>query len=225
MAILIHLSGKFFYTFRMKNLFFSLVLVSLSAYGDNTRDGSWFGLFQKRSITPETSLWTEVQLRYNHDTGSMGQTLFRFGGLRKLNGLHEVGLIMGYIQTDLLKEYRPTLQHGYQFNRIGDLALSTRTRLELRKLEDNPEESIRFRPMIRGQYSINETLHLVAWNELFINFTEEQWTGNRTIERNRFFTGLRLPYMDMNFEIGYLNQFIPRQKDVTEHIFILYFFY
>jgi hypothetical protein len=210
----------------MKSLVtFFLIMLSLTTLADATRDGNWVGLFQKRTLTDESSLWTEVQFRYNLDAGSMGQTLVRFGGLKKLNNHHEVGLLMGYIQTELLKEYRPTLQHGYQFEKIGNLLLSTRTRLELRKLEDNPEESLRLRPMLRGQFPLTEKVAGVVWNELFINLTQKEWTGRRTLERNRAFAGVRVPHQSLNFEVGYLNQFIPRKSDVTEHILVLYLFY
>ena len=208
----------------MKFLFILLTLMcSLStAIADNTREGFWFGTLGKKPLDEQYSLWTEAQFRYNLDLGSMSQTLFRTGILRKLSEHHEVGAIIGFIQTGLLKEYRPTLQHIYQSPKMGDLALGFRSRLEYRKLEDDFEESWRYRLQVRAQVPLSPTLNFILWDEPFLNLSRETWTGDRSFERNRFFIGAGLPVWGIRIETGYLNQFVPRKQDITEHLWVVY---
>lgn len=206
-------------------LLFVLAIISFSAQADQTRDGTWIGIFQRRTLQNDYAIHTEAQFRYNNDDGAMGQTLFRVGLLRKLSDKHEVGLIMGFIQSGLMKEYRPTFQHIYQAGTLGNMKFTTRERLEYRNLEDNHDDSMRLRLQLRGQQKLTENFDLVVWDEPFLNLTDDTWTGNRTIERNRLFIGGRIPITDVNVEVGYLNQFTPRAKDLAEHILVLYFFY
>lgn len=211
----------------MKFVFILLTMIAFvsPALADNTRDGFWFGTLGKKALDEKYSFWTEAQFRYNLDLGTMGQTLFRTGILRKLSDKHEVGLIMGFIQTGLLKEYRPTLQHSYQASKLGDLALSFRSRLEYRKLEDQIEESWRYRIQARAQVPLSPSLNFILWDEPFFNLSREKWTGDRTVERNRFFIGAGLPVWGNKIEFGYLNQFTPRKQDITEHLLIAYVLY
>jgi hypothetical protein len=156
----------------------------------------------------------------------MQQTLFRFGLLKAINKTNEVGLIGGYIQTGLTKEYRPTLQYTYQFDPIGDLTMSVRNRLEARIVEDNPDFSMRYRAQLRVMKPVNADYSMVVWDEPFLNITDDSWTGHRVIERNRFFIGPRLHFEGLNLEVGYMNQYTPRKNaSITEHILTTYFYY
>lgn len=207
-------------------LFICIFSTSLfAATSDNTRNGTWLGLFHKKPLPQEYTLWTEAQFRYLLDSTGMQQTLYRLGALKKLDERHEIGLIYGFVQTGVLKEHRPTLQHVQQYGELASMKFSGRSRMELRMLEDSPDDSLRFRYQLRGQKTLNPELDLVVWDEPFINLTKDDWTGERTMERNRFFLGTRIPVWGMHAEIGYLNQFVPRRKDITEHILTLYLFY
>jgi len=185
----------------------------------------WLGMFGKKELTEKNFLFTEAQLRYDLNTPSMQQSIIRFGGLYQINTHHELGLLAAYVQTGLVKEYRPTLQYSY-FSDTKSFPFSLRNRLETRFLEDQEEVSLRYRLSARVQKNLNDSLSLVLWNEPFINLTREDWTGNRTFERNRFFIGPRFRLGEINLEIGYLNQFIPRKdKNTFEHIVASYFFF
>jgi hypothetical protein len=199
-----------------------LVFQSTVCWSTENMAGAWLGTFGKKSLTETSSFWSEVQLRYNADNGTMGQTLFRGGWLEKVSENHEFGLLFGYIQTNLQKEYRPTLQHIYQSKIFSETNLSLRSRLELRDLENNSDTSVRYRLMMRAQSPINSYLSFVLWDEPFINITDENWTGSRVFERNRFFAGFRFPYESLTIETGYLNQFVPREVEVSEHLFVVY---
>ena len=79
-------------------------------------------------------------------------------------------------------------------------------------------------PALRYPLSLNFSSELIlsAWDEIFLNLTEDRWTGNRHFERNRAFLGLRQNYNGFTFEYGYLNQYVPRSSGrVMEHILSL----
>jgi hypothetical protein len=205
-----------------------LMLITFSlqaATSENTREGMWLGFFHKKALLNDYALWTEAQFRYLWDSTGMQQTLFRVGGLKKLNNQHELGLIYGFVETGLLKEHRPTFQHTQQYGEYASMKFSARARFEFRMLEDSPDDALRLRYLLRGQKKLSPQLDLVIWDEPFINLTEDDWTGNRSFERNRFFLGTRVSFLGMHSEIGYLNQFVPRKKDITEHILTMYLFY
>lgn len=206
-------------------LIFCLMLGVAPCWSVENNTGMWLGTFGKKSLTESSSFWSEVQLRYNSDNGTMRQTLFRGGWLQKVSDSHEFGLLFGYIQTGLQKEYRPTLQHIYQSKVFSETNWSLRSRLELRDLENNSETSIRYRLMMRVQRPVSSDWSFVIWDEPFINITEEEWTGSRVFERNRFFVGFRFPYKSLTLETGYLNQYVPRKTDTSEHLLVVYINY
>lgn len=203
-------------------IFISTLILSLTTHAREDKPRLWIGLLHKKAVHEGYSLWGETQLRYDLASGGMQQTLFRFGPTKKLNDHHEMALLYGFIQSGNVKEIRPTLQHVQQFFPN----FSARSRLEFRTLEDSDDDSLRFRYMLRIQNKIREGLDAVVWEEPFINLTHDAWTGSRTFERNRFFIGIRVPIFQMNWEFGYMNQYIPRKAQATmDHIATLYIFY
>ncbi len=207
-------------------IFIFLTLISVSqAFGDvRSEQRLWLGVFSKKKITENYLFWAEAQLRYDQTHQTMNQTMNRFGLLRNLNQNHEIGWLFSFIQTGMTKEYRPTLQHIYSDNRpLNNFSL--RTRLEGRDIEDSDANSLRLRSQVRLAHTLNPTYDLVVWDEAFVNLTHEQWTGNHAIDRNRFFLGTRGKYEQIIFEIGYMNQYIPRNTlSLSEHALLLYLF-
>ena len=213
-------------------LVFLLAFLSVSQAFADQRDEQrvWLGIFAKKKITENYDLWAETQLRHDETHQTMNQTLNRFGLLRSLNEHHEVGVLFAFVQTGLMKEYRPTLQYVYKNNGPID-SFSIRNRLEGRDIEDSATiagsdaNSLRFRSQIRLSHTLNHDYDLVLWDEPFATLTHEKWTGNHFIDRNRAFIGTRVKYEQISFEVGYMNQYIPRQtRSVSEHILALYFF-
>lgn len=188
--------------------------------------GAWLGFLARPSFEDARwSFWQEVQFRLNTDQQEMAQLLTRIGLLRNLNDQNQVGLIVGYIETGLLKEYRPTLQHVFA-TQVADSYLSFRSRLELRHLESGEPASVRYRLMISQRFAISTRWSVLVWGEPFFNLTREQWTGNQSIDRARFFIGLHKTLQTYQFDVGYLQQFVPRtQLDVSEHLFTTYFYF
>ncbi len=182
---------------------------------------TWAGLFQRKSITEKWSILGEVQLRYLNEDINLQQILVRPGLIYRLNSRNEMGMVYGYIQTGILKEHRPTLQWLGKFSE----SLSSRARLEIRKWEEASVYSLRLRPMLRFEQTFATKKSWVIWDEPFFNLTHDRPSGNRIFERNRLFSGIRLPFESVALEIGYLNQMIPRQDLTTiEHILVLYVF-
>ena len=74
--------------------------------------------------------------------------------------------------------------------------------------------------------SRNSKLQFSHMGRDFLNITNESWTGNRTFERNRAFIGTRSKLNELSYEIGYMNQYVPRKELSTmEHILTLYLFF
>lgn len=206
----------------MKNICILLLLLSSLAHANDISYGrTWAGLFHRKSITDHWTIVGETQLRYSNDDINLQQILVRPGVMYRLNPQHEVGFVYGYIQSGQLKEHRPTIQW------LGKLSenLSARARLEMRKWEEEKVHSLRLRPMLRYEHALEAKRSWVIWDEPFLNLTHDDLSGNRIFERNRFFTGIRLPFENVALEVGYLNQTIPRQDLTTiEHILVFYVF-
>ena len=189
-----------------------------------TTNGSWLGTFTKKSIGDKTSIWAETQLRYNLSGGEMGQLLYRFGPLIKINKFDfEFGALYGYIQNNTSKEHRYTLQHSKNYDLFENWDLSTRTRLEHRVRENTADTSQRFRTLARMSKSLSPKSKFVIWDEVFVNIKKNTW-GGKTMDRNRFFIGLRSLKKNYNIEYGYLNQYVTNtdQKSMG-HILVVYF--
>jgi hypothetical protein len=200
-----------------------LTLLTLPSMAETKEEQRvWFGMFGRKEVAPNYDLWAEFQLRHDETNQTMAQTLNRFGVLRKINEQHEFGFLFAYVQTGLVKEYRPTLQYAYK-NKIDINSFSIRNRLEGRDLENTDADSLRFRSLLRFSRPLNPKYELVIWDEPFLNLTRETWSGDRLFERNRAFAGLRINFEKINFEVGYMNQYIPREtQDLSEHILTLY---
>ena len=185
---------------------------------------TWLGIFARKKITSELDFWAETQLRHDETHQTMNQTLNRFGILKNIDDHHEIGFLFAYVQSATLREYRPTLQYAYK-NKWENDSFSIRNRLEGRDIEDNDANSLRFRSQLRWAHTLNSDYDLVVWDEPFVNLTHETWTGNRFVERNRAFLGTRIKFENISFEVGYMNQYIPRAtQSVSEHILTLYTF-
>ena len=101
-----------------------------------------------------------------------------------------------------------------------------RQRLELRDLENEDANSVRYRLLLNVARPLSEKYKAIIWNEAFLNVSNEEWSGARRFERNRAFAGVNVKFDQYSFDVGYMNQFIPRENpDVMEHILTWYIFY
>lgn len=210
----------------LKTIMAALLFISPTYASSSNNHRQWVGVFNKKPIKENYSFWQEYQWRYNGDLGRTQQMLFRFGVLKQLTPSHEVGFILGLIETGALQEVRPTFQHIYMHNFNEENILSLRSRLEYRDIEKNSDQSVRYRISAGLRHILDSRYSILMSNELFINLTREQWTGDRAIERNRLFSGLRIDESYGRWEVGYLYQYAPRRTtSVQEHVAVVYFYF
>lgn len=206
-------------------LIFCLFLPSLSLAADS-KNSAWFGTFAKKEITENYYGWVEAQLRYGFDQGGTNQFLYRTGLLTNINDSHQLGFLYGYIQSGQNYEHRWTVQHVQNYDFCHCANLSHRARLEYRTRENSDDDAGRFRFLLRSEGETKPHPTFVVWDEIFINTTRDSWTGNTTIDRNRFFLGFKAKIFNIKGEFGYLNQYIPRDTgDISEHVIVTYWFF
>ena len=208
--------------------FIRILCVIFFIFSTNTKSvaaiqqsGGWWGTFSNHKLSNDNSFWVETQLRYNVSHGQLGQILYRTGLLQKMGDSMGLGYLYGFIQTPGAREHRLALQHTMKYSST----LSHRIRVEYRDLEDNDDLGYRFRYLFRYQGKKLFDHEFVFWNELFLNLNKTSWNGNRSMDRNRLFFGLRKKLGHLNLEYGYLNQYVPRDKKIYEHLFVLYLFF
>ena len=208
-------------------MFLYLSIFTANGYAwDADHHRQWIGVFNKKKFKEDYSFWQEYQWRYNADQGRTQQTLLRFGVLKQVSSAHEVGFLLGLVESGVTQEIRPTIQHTYVHDLDEENILSLRSRLEYRDIEKNSVQSLRYRIHTGFRHLLNLRYSLLISNELFLNLTREQWSGDRAIERNRLFTGLRIDESYGRWEVGYLYQHAPRQTaSIQEHIAVLYFYF
>jgi len=208
-------------------VFLTVTIFSTNAMAQENlqKGGGWLGTFAKKSIDEDFSFWAETQARYDFEVG-VGQILYRTGLLYNLRSQNSLGFLYGYIQGGNNKEHRWTLQHGEKYGSWGLVDFSHRVRLEGRSLEGGDDSAAwRFRYLLRAQTNHKSCYKYVAWNETFVNMTNDVWTGSTTWDRNRFFIGIRQKFYNSNFEFGYLNQWVWRNpRDTVEHLLVIYLF-
>ena len=208
---------------KMKSLF--LILLTILSQQSFADERGWLGVFSRKANQTNTHFThQEVQIRYNFENGSNQQLLARFGILKPLNDKHEVGVIVGYIETGDLVEYRPAFQHLYSLKGVSQ-TFSFRSRIEWRDWQDRNTNSIRSRFQLSYLKPLTSTQSLLIWDEPFLNITHDKMSGERVFERNRFFVGLKFSGLGHVFDVGYMNQFIPRKTDTTEHIAVVYLYF
>jgi hypothetical protein len=209
----------------------SLILLFICANSfaaSRTFDRTWLGVFGKKKIgDTRFFVWTEGQMRMDNDYFTKQQMLLRNGVLMKIDDKNEIGLLYTYVETDgAPDEHRPTFQYIHSFFKTEVHGLSIRNRFEYRKREGINTSSGRYRGQVRYQHFLESKKSWIVWDEPFLNISHEDWTGKRLIERNRAFIGLGLPFYDTNLEIGYMNQYTPRNnRSTSEHVLVLYYFF
>jgi hypothetical protein len=207
----------------MIRLLIIILLFSKAIYASESLNSTWLGLMNRHPLHNSFELWNEFQHRYSYESGKTHQILWRPGLLQRLDNKNEVGYLYSYIQTGLKKEQRLTFQ--WQWNHESAIS-NSRIRLERRHLENDEGDSWRLRYQFRTHKELKLSTQLVFWDEIFLNITRENWTGNRMLERNRAFLGLRQKIAVGQLEYGYLHTYVPRDYgDFYEHSLSLFLFY
>lgn len=99
----------------------TVLMIAPAAYADRSRAGWWLGTFGKAEVSSNWNGWMETQVRNGLNNGRVDQLLYRTGLLYTTDGGHEVGSLVGFIQTGSSLERRYTLQHGMTYAQ-GDVS-------------------------------------------------------------------------------------------------------
>lgn len=207
----------------------TLLLLSFSSvsFATETTNNWWLGTFARKKLTEHFTGHLETQIRNSFEDGQVGQILYRTGVLYKpnLESSQYFGFLYGIIQTGTPVERRYAFEHGIHYINDGVNTLGHRIRFEGRDLSGGSNDSFRFRYLLRYSKQFNK-LSGIIWDEAFINVTDEEDRNQERLERNRLFLGLGFKAFNTRFEVGYLNQFVPRKtQDTMEHIATVYWFF
>lgn len=217
----------------------SLVLFALLCASSNTllADDDWHtwgAIVATGRLGGDTSkleYWLEGQGRFNDDTSRFNQGIARTAlGYR----LGERSVVWGgyaYIpnnpptQPDNIVEHRIWQQLTHSFTQpIAGFSLSSRSRLEQRTIESADDTGWRARQFFKATrpFMGSNTLYWSLWDEVFINLNDTDWGADAGLDQNRIFGGLGIRINNKaRTEIGYMHQFVNRDKRSDAHNHIL----
>ncbi len=207
------------------------LLLSKNTFANLNEDFSVWGAIQAQGsfLDIETKQnrwlwWLEGQGRFSNDASRLGQSIIRPGIGYQLS--ENISIWSGYAWIfssptgkEETNEHRIWQQlswkHKYSWGKT-----STRTRLEQRFLNNGNDVGWRYRQLIKYTHPISSTrYYLSIWDEVFININTTDWGANSGFGQNRFFAGVGIfidPDRQHRLEIGYLNQFIHRNKNTDQ---------
>jgi len=198
-----------------------LIMSMSSAFAVENDIAAWLGTFIKKPLNQKYSIWMDAQVRYSLDEGETAQTLYRTGLLYQYDENIEYGLLYANFQTSGISEHRPTLELRQNFGVYRDLKLSSRARAELRVFEDESNDHLRGRYLLR----LDTENDYIVWDEVFLNVTNNKKRDGDFFDQNWLFIGKKIEFKEFNIEAGYLNQYIPfEDQSVMEHVAVLYMF-
>ena len=186
-------------------------------------------------LSPNTGMdfWMEGQGRFNDDTLRFNQGIVRAALGYRLAPRTTIWAGYGFIPNNPRNRREKVIEHrAWQQltwraeDPIHGFSLSTRTRLEQRTIEGFDDLGWRFRSFVKLTYPlpISELLYLSFWDELFLNVDDTDWGAKSGVDQNRIFGGLGIRIASQTkFEIGYMHQFVKRERRVDGHNHILSF--
>jgi hypothetical protein len=204
-----------------------LLILPITAHASDTVEDSqiWATTNITKTFSDQWSANMETQVRFTEDSSTYGNRFLRPSLSYKITP--NLTLTGGYAHVltnasrgrESFSENRPWQQVGYQFikNDAG-FALSSRTRLEQRFVEDSDDTGWRLRQQMRFEAPIkdfnDQKLKAVLWDEFFTDLNETDWGQDRDTYQNRSFIGISIPINKaVSFETGYMNQAIFRQTN------------
>jgi len=212
-----------------------------------TRQQTWFGVFNQTRLTNHSGIWLDLHLRLNDGfVNEMGATIARVGYTYHFND--QARLTLGYaFQTHYghnggldVPEHRPWQQIQWVekkswFNMMQWIRFEQRFRRksDTEQLLDGYNFNYRIRynmaftVPLKGKQVVPKTPFLFASNEVFINFGEQ--IINNYFDQNRAFIGFGYQFTShLNAQLGYMNVFqqLPAgNKYVNTHTIRLFVFH
>ncbi len=182
----------------------------------------WVPIWARIKLNDRLKLWLEGQQRIGGN--GMRQEL-----VRSAIGYYPTphwGLYLGYGWTPSFNDFRNEnriYQESLVDNRLGELRIFNRTRLEERFIEDVPGVSMRMRHMLRMVYPLAHSQHwyVAAYDEPFVTFNDRANGPIGGFDQNRAYAGIRYQLTPaVAFELGYMNQYInkaPGSENVSSN--------
>jgi Protein of unknown function (DUF2490) len=98
----------------------------------------------------------------------------------------------------------------------GCILFLSRSRLEERKRESEPQWNDRFRNLLVLKFNnrIDDRFTPIISNEVFFNVTRPIWVSHHFFSQNRFFVGIDIPTSKNTYlQVGYMNQYILKNTE------------
>jgi len=195
--------------------------VVLPSHADTIEDGRiWLNLTLQGDLPTAGWRWyAELQPRWREEGRDLDTVLVRPAVYYKLSEQDSVWFGYGYIPTypasgGMRYENRLWQQYLHTFSPWHGITLSSRTRLEERRMEDGDDTGYRLRQMVRATYPLTPQWGFVAWDEYFVNTDDTDWGARGGFDQNRAFAGVSYAFSGQSrLEAGYLNQYVRLNGD------------
>lgn len=203
------------------------LLLASGAHTETIEDGRyWFTLNANGKLPAENWRWSlDVRPRFRDEGRHFDQLLivpvFTYQVSQKLSlGVGFDHVRNHFASRETLTENRIAPQLVYQFDAIGKLKLQSRTIFEARWREDGDDTAYRLRERLQASYPLNNSLSVIAFDELMVHLNDTDWNVHRGMDQNRVFLGIGWKAnQHAVIEAGYLNQFVnTRTIDRENHV-------
>jgi hypothetical protein len=199
----------------------AVALASISpmlAHAETIEDGRiWLNLTMQGDLPAGKWRWyAELQPRLREEGRDLDAVIVRPAVYYKLSDASSIWAGYGYIPSypdsgGMRYENRLWQQFLHTFAPWNGVQLSSRTRLEERRMEDADDTGYRLRQMVRATHPISSypKLAAVVWDEVFYNLNDTDWGAREAFDQNRAFVGLSYAVSETSkVEAGYLNQYV-----------------
>jgi hypothetical protein len=207
-------------------------LASLPTYADETEEDGrfWFNVNATGAMPLENWRWyAELQPRWRQEGKHLDQVLVRPAVSYALSKQASVWLGYAYVVTHpaskpAFEENRLWQQFLYNFSPIHSLNIQSRTRYEQRFIENSVDTGYKLRQMFRFTLpsGLSPQLQWVLYDEYFINLNDTDYGAQKGFDQNRAFIGGNWALNpNAKLEIGYLNQYVNRHKNIDAENHVL----
>ncbi len=201
----------------------------LVASADTEEDGRLWLNFSAQGDTPvERWRWyAEIQPRWREEGEQFDQLIIRPAVNYKLTDASSIWLGYAHVTSHpvnraTVDENRLWQQYIYNFSPINGVAITSRTRLEQRWLENGEDTGYRLRQTLRlaRPFDSAPSLSAVVSDEIFINLNSTDWGARSGFDQNRLFAGFSYAITGKTkVEMGYLNQYVRTStNDRMNHV-------
>lgn len=211
-----------------------LPLLLLAATPAQANDQAWLSFIAQGPVSGKLITWLEVQPRFSLDPARPTQLLLRPALGVQINP--KTTFLFGYLYQEGYPEDRPTVAEHRLWQQLqtrlagtpNKAVLVSRTRLEERFVENQPDDGVRLRQMLRGQVWVSEGgWSVIGQSEVFIGLNSTSWGQQSGAEQWRNFIGVGVPLSKrFTLEAGYLNQWLIRPgADIDNNVISVSLFY